>query len=457
MIKQNKNLKNLSKKRKGSLNSSEKTFKKISTKEDFFLDLDDSDRNAEDASDEDALEAGPQRNIVLENPKESAEQKRLRLAKEYLLKIGTEVDEEGSGNSDGETEDAIGHRLANARLEALGRGQKQLAGALAGVDLSLDKQRFFRGHKLSPTCLAMTSDDTTVFSGSKDNSIIRWDVETGQKQFLRPMWSPSTNGKKSHHGEILAVAVSSDGKFLAAGGRDRLVRIYDTRSNKQLEAFPGHKDAVSALAFRIDSHSLYSASHDRCVNHWNIDEMGYVETLFGHQSFVNDIDSLRQEKAVTASGDRTMRLWKIVEESQLIFKGHSASIDCLRLITEDWFVSGGQDGGLGLWFTLKKKPACFVENAHGPGHWITALGSARGSDLIASGSDSGCIKLWQVQTEERTVKEVNSIPVAGFVNGIAFSSSGSFLVAAIGQEHKLGRWCRHHKAKNGIFIAPLEV
>jgi ribosomal RNA-processing protein 9 len=86
---------------------------------------------------------------------------------------------------------------------------------------------------------------------------------------------------------MLAVAVSSDGRYLAAGGRTKEVLVWDTRTGKLAKTFTGHRDAVSGLAFRADSHALYSASHDRCLKHWNLDEMAYVETLYGHQSDVS--------------------------------------------------------------------------------------------------------------------------------------------------------------------------
>lgn len=54
--------------------------------------------------------------------------------------------------------------------------------------------------------------------------------------------------------------------------------------------------------------------------------MGYVETLFGHQDFVMSIDSLRGETAVTCGGrDRTVRYWKIIDETQLVFRGGGRS------------------------------------------------------------------------------------------------------------------------------------
>lgn len=36
--------------------------------------------------------------------------------------------------------------------------------------------------------------------------------------------------------------------------------------------------------------------------------MGYVETMFGHQSEINAIDSWRKERVVTGGRDRTVSL-----------------------------------------------------------------------------------------------------------------------------------------------------
>ena len=43
---------------------------------------------------------------------------------------------------------------------------------------------------------------------------------------------------------------------------------------------------------------------------------------FGHQDKILGIDSLNKERCLTCGArDRTLRLWKIVEESQLVFNG----------------------------------------------------------------------------------------------------------------------------------------
>ena len=84
---------------------------------------------------------------------------------------------------------------------------------------------------------------------------------------------------KGHHDHVLCLAASSDGKFLASGGRDNLINIWDISEKSHLKTFRSHRKAVSALCFRKGFNHLYSGSFDRSVKIWNIDEMGYVETL----------------------------------------------------------------------------------------------------------------------------------------------------------------------------------
>lgn len=132
---------------------------------------------------------------------------------------------------------------------------------------------------------------------------------------------------------------------------------------------------------------------DRCVKVWNLDDMAYVESLFGHQSGITSIDALSKERAITSGGyDGTIRIWKIVEESQLIFNGHGdGSIDSVKLINEENFLSCGSDGQLCLWSSLKKKPLFCVPEAHGKDEnnlpmWLCSVGTLLNTDLVASGN-----------------------------------------------------------------------
>ena len=95
-----------------------------------------------------------------------------------------------------------------------------------------------------------------------------------------------------------------------------------------LFARAGHRGAITGLAFRrAQSAQLFSASDDRTVKVWDADEQLYIDTLYGHQAAVLAVAANNKERCVTVGADRTLRVWKILEESQLIFHGHRATID----------------------------------------------------------------------------------------------------------------------------------
>lgn len=58
-----------------------------------------------------------------------------------------------------------------------------------------------------------------------------------------------------------------------------LIQIWCAQKLVHLHTFNGHRDLVTGLVFRKETHDLYSASRDRSVKIWSCDEMIYVETL----------------------------------------------------------------------------------------------------------------------------------------------------------------------------------
>lgn len=115
---------------------------------------------------------------------------------------------------------------------------------------------------------------------------------------------------------------------------------------------------------------------------------------FGHQSPITSIDAMSQERCITSGGyDRSIRLWKIVQESQLIFNDteSSSSVDTVKFINDQHFLSCGDNGQLCLWSVMKKKPLYSVTPAHGVDAtngepmWITSIAVLLNTDLVASG------------------------------------------------------------------------
>lgn len=288
---------------------------------------------------------------------------------------------------------------------------------------------------------------------------------------------------KGHTDHVICLAVSSDNQFLASGGKDKKINIWSVQDNKLLHCFQQqHKDTITGMSFRKgQNNQLYTVSNDRTVKLWNVDEMSYIETLFGHQDSITAVDSLAKEHCVSTGGrDRTVRLWKIVEESQLVFRGGGfirpkklnkdvaeepkliptpgpdggvimkekkdpsfleGSMDCLAMIDEENFLTGGDSGTISLWNVNKKKAVFSMPLAHGfhtqpldytngeptpsggveTPYWITSLASLRYSDMFVSGSWDGTVRVWQIGKNMKNFALLSTIPVVSSNLSYSFS------------------------------------
>lgn len=57
---------------------------------------------------------------------------------------------------------------------------------------------------------------------------------------------------------------------------------------------------------------------------------------------------------------------------------------------------------------------------------------------------------------EQGIEPIAAIPIHGFINGIAIGPKARFCVAAIGQEHRLGRWHKVARGRNRVAIIRLK-
>ncbi|KAM7270994.1 hypothetical protein ACFE04_030208 [Oxalis oulophora] len=442
---------------------------------------------------------------------ETADEKLNRIAKEHVEKVRKllrkQKEEENEGRSDdddddnadvkeGEMDSLVAKFLMKEQMEDSGRATKVIASRIQKPE-SADEFRVLVKHRQPVTAIALSNDDMKGFSASKDGTILHWDVDSGKggkylwpsDEVLKSHGVKDPQGKaRKHSKQVLGLAVSPDGRYLASGGLDRHVHLWDTRTGEHIQAFPGHRGPVSCLTFRQGSSELFSGSFDRSIKIWNIEDRSYITTLFGHQSEVLSIDTLRKERLLSVGRDRTMQLFKVPEESRLVFRSRASSLECCSLINNDEYLSGSDDGSIELWGAQKKKPVYTVKNAHalltaennnqqipnahlengddhGPANlnsssvysWVSSVAVCRGSDLAASGAGNGCVRLWAIKNETKSLQPLYDLPLVGFVNSLAFAKSGEFLVAGVGQEPRLGRWGRVPEARNGVAIQRLKL
>ena len=298
----------------------------------------------------------------------------------------------------------------------------------------------FRAHDGFPTCIVIGPNQDYIFSASKDCKIIQVSI-TGQRK-------KNIIGTASK--PIISLAYNPVRKLLAAGSEDNLITIYDIEGIAPPLLLKGHRGPVTGLAFNNRGIELFSCSKDMNVRVWDVTNGNILATLYGHQEEVLGIDYCNV--LVTCGADRSIRLWKYLEEKQLLFQSSSirSPIECISLFNNKMCVTGSQDGKLCLWDLSRKKPLCVVKNAHGAGNWISAVAAMRFRKLFASGSCDGFVRFWEVH--DNKIFEVFKVELSGYVNDLKFSEKGDFIAVQLSHEQKLGRWLPPIHSKQGVYI-----
>ncbi|KAF1929685.1 WD40 repeat-like protein [Didymella exigua CBS 183.55] len=388
---------------------------------------------------------------------ETAAEKRLRLAQRYLDNIRGEVEEEVGFDAAQIDKDLIAERLKEDVAETKGKIYRNIAEKL---DFEHAPHVFGKSglQKAITGCAVRLPYAWTI---SKDLVVEKWEIadpatyaadaqrasnvsprRTPKKLF----WRKGDKNKKGerdylgHTGEIVSVAVSDSGKYLATGDKHARLIIWDAETLTPRKLFTRHRDAVLSLSFRRGTEQLFSGGADRAVIVWSAPESAYIETLVGHQDAVVGIAGgveVNQETCVSVGArDRTARLWKVVEENQLVFHGGGTarqkgleklrkgrfgkdvsyldekdadrqangdgdgdgdgdddtpiayaegSIDCVALLDASLFVTASDSGSLSLWSVQRKKPLFTRPLTHGRDPALPAEDMSANADAAASG------------------------------------------------------------------------
>ncbi|ORX38718.1 WD40-repeat-containing domain protein [Kockovaella imperatae] len=232
-------------------------------------------------------------------------------------------------------------------------------------------RHLLQGHMQEIYSLDFSRDGRFLVSGSGDKSARVWDIEKGQcvvdlriEDFIHNEHGPIDAG-------ITSVALSPDGKLVAAGSLDTMVRVWNVQTGQQVERLKGHKDSVYSVAFSPDGKTLVSGSLDRTLRVWDLTQtkravenappgskdvdkgLGVCQsTLNGHKDYVLSVAvSPDGQWVVSGSKDRSIQFWSVASgQAQFMLQGHKNSVISIDLAkTGNHLASGSGDCMARIW------------------------------------------------------------------------------------------------------------
>ena len=183
---------------------------------------------------------------------------------------------------------------------------------------------------------------------SRAGDISIWEVSTGR---LVQNW------KERHSDAVLCLEFSPDGRWLASGGSDKLAKVTDLATGKQVHFLEGHTHHVLGVAFRGDGRVLATAGGDGTVSIWEMVHGERKKKIEGWSKEVTSIQYIgNSQELLTAAGDNQIRI--VTDEgapvraiSKLPEFMHSAVSNKSALQV----VGGGEDSVLRVWDSANGK------------------------------------------------------------------------------------------------------
>ncbi|MCJ1414705.1 pre-rRNA processing protein [Xylographa parallela] len=329
---------------------------------------------------------------------------------------------------------------SDGRFVATGGADKRLI-IWSAADLT--PLRVFTQHRDAITGLAFRRGTNQLYSSSKDRTIKTWSLN--ELAYVETLFG--------HQDEVVDVAALAQERCLSVGARDRTVRLWKVVEETQLVFRGGGGERRSRNQGKEAGSSFAEGSIDR-------------------------VAMIDEEMFVTGADNGSLSLWTMHKKKPVFTLPLAHGLDPALKPEEAY---------------AEQNPDQKVPSSPQP-RWITALATVPYSDLIVSGSWDGWIRVWKVSADKRRIEAVGTVgraqgagngphvimedatdleqqkvavgddrsveeeqAVRGVINDISIFERGErrkdglYIVAAVGTEHRFGRWKKVH-GKNGAVV-----
>ncbi len=252
------------------------------------------------------------------------------------------------------------------------------------------------------------------------------------------------NQLRGHQGAVRTVSFSPNGEFLATGGEEGRVQLWN-RSGVYIRTIELHKSPIDSVSFSSDGARIATASEDGTVQilQRNGTRIGAISAETGAIDRVSF--SPEGDRLATASETGTVRVWN--QQGKLLNEIGSAN----RTINTVSFSPNGEhfataevQGTVRIWnlngklkatLTIPSNPRQEFSSTPDAQPSVNSMSFSPNGELLATAGFDGTVRIWNLSGQE--LSEFNTAQSA--INSMSFHPNGSE-IAIVGFDGKVRLW-----------------
>jgi WD40 repeat protein len=298
-----------------------------------------------------------------------------------------------------------------------------LGGSLTGIlqdgwTARRSDQTSLRGHDVLLGSVLYSADGQTLVSCGWDKQVRLWDVGEAQ-----PNWGREIQNLP-HGWHVFSVAMTPDGKCVAAGGVGGLA-IWTRLPGSGWEKIRERTGfAIRSLAVSPDGHTLAATSSDQTIRLWDMKTDKELKVLRGISDELRAVEFSSDGAllaATTFGGE--LHIWDLTSENPQSIKAEvPEAVQSFAFVPGSRTLAIAQSGkglnGLFLWGMNADSPRVrFSDNCAGN----NALAVSPDGKILASADQDQSIRFWDVTTGQLKGTLHSGV---GWVRTLAFSPNG---------------------------------
>ena len=132
------------------------------------------------------------------------------------------------------------------------------------------------------------------------------------------------------------------------------IKIYNINNNYHCDIIIEHTKCVNYIS-QLDNNKLISCSFDKAIKIWSITQSSYQcdYTMEGaHDNYITKVISLPENRFASCSWDSSIKIWNSNDPYKLIqtLKGHTDHVNSIIFLKgKDKLISGGNDNYICIW------------------------------------------------------------------------------------------------------------